>query len=204
MKRKIELVAFDLDGTLVDSKADIAFSMNRAMREHGLPERSIKDYKTIVGGGAWEAVMRACPAGTPEDIMESVFTLYKKIYPENCCKMTKVYNGIHELLARLQRERIVLAVLTNKTHIITEIMLEHYFPQRPFSAVLGNREDIPLKPQLIWENGSVMSWAYLWRRPCISETVVLIFTLPGFRDLCPWARHGAFAAETNCPALGPK
>lgn len=146
MKGKIKLVAFDMDGTLVDSKTDIAFSMNRALMEHGLPERPPEDYGTIVGGGAREAVKRACPAGTPEDIIEAVFDLYKKTYPENCCKKTRVYCGIHELIGLLQKERIVLAVLTNKTHATSEIILDHYFPQKPFSAVLGKRGDIPLKP----------------------------------------------------------
>lgn len=147
MARDIKMVVFDLDGTLLDTKEDICDSMNYALSNNGLPLRTLEEYSYIVGGGSRLAVKRACPNDTPDDVIEGVFNLFSNHYEENCLNKTRVYPGIHNLLSMLKIKGLYLAVLTNKTDSSTQIILEHYFPKKPFSAVLGNRGDIPIKPR---------------------------------------------------------
>lgn len=147
MGNKIKLVVFDLDGTLLNTKQDICDSMNRALKEYGLPQRPVEDYGHIVGGGTRTAAERACPDGTDDEMIEGVFAHYKEYYAENCLNRTTLYSGITDLIVRLKMRGIILGVLTNKTDIIANIIINHYFPRKPFSAVLGNRGDIPIKPR---------------------------------------------------------
>lgn len=147
MAKKIKLVVFDLDGTLLNTKEDICDSMNTALKHFGLPEHPLEDYGNIVGGGTRTAAERACPDGTDEETLDGVFSLYKEIYIQNCLNKTTVYKGIHDLIGRLKVRGIILGILTNKTDTAANLLVNHFFPQRPFSAVLGNRGDIPIKPR---------------------------------------------------------
>lgn len=147
MGNKIKLIVFDLDGTLLDTKQDICDSMNRALTEYGLPERPASDYSQIVGGGTRTAAERACPDGTDDETIEGVFAHYKEYYNANCLNRTTVYAGIDSLITRLKIRGMILAVLTNKTDTTANKIIDYCFPAKPFSAVLGNRGDIPIKPK---------------------------------------------------------
>lgn len=144
--RDIKLVVFDLDGTLTDSSLDIADSMNSALISLGLPERPLQEYGRIVGSGAREAATRACPDDVTEDTIDAVLEGYKQTYPEKCLDRTLIYDGIYELIDELESRGILLGVLTNKTDQSARKVLDHYFPKKPFAAILGNRGDIPIKP----------------------------------------------------------
>lgn len=147
MRREIKMVIFDLDGTLLDTKQDICNSMNYSLLKHGLPPRTVDEFNLIIGGGTRTAAERSCPEGTDETVIERVFSCYKEHYSENCLTYTSVYPGINMLIARLKMNGVLLGVLTNKTDVTARRIIDHYFPQKPFSAVLGNRGDIPIKPR---------------------------------------------------------
>lgn len=147
MKKNINLIVFDLDGTLLDTREDIFTSMNYALRSFNLPERSLDDFNNIIGGGTFTAAYQACPENTPEDIVKDVYNLYNEHYDQNCMNKTNVYEGINKLLAMLKIRDMTLGVLTNKGDISAQKLVDHYFPQKPFSAILGNRGDIPIKPR---------------------------------------------------------
>lgn len=141
---KYEAVIFDLDGTLVDSLADIGDSMNRALRENGLKEHPIVDYRFMVGDGVRILAQRAVkekPAA-----FEQVFREYCAYYKNASRVKTKPYPGIMELLEGLVDQGLKICVFSNKPHKDTIAVVEHFFPKLAFAAVQGQVEGVPVKP----------------------------------------------------------
>lgn len=144
--KQLKAVLLDLDGTLLDTKEDIADCLNQALVSHGLPARPLTDYGQIIGGGIKEAVRRAAPQGTPDEVLESINAQYQHEYPLNCTTKTKPFDGISEMLQGFQNENLLLAVITNKTESTSQKIVKHFFPETPFEFVWGNDGNRPLKP----------------------------------------------------------
>ena len=108
MKR--DTVAFDLDGTLLDTLADLAHATEAVLRDaglgrpDGLPLHSLEEYRHFVGNGARRLIERA--AGTAEPaLIGRLLTDFLRIYDRDCLARTKPYPGIPELLAVLSAQR---------------------------------------------------------------------------------------------------
>ena len=144
--KNIRLVAFDLDGTLIDSRPDLAAAINKAIAAYSFPPRRLEEFNQIVGNGHHTAIIRACPEGTDEAIIDSIQESYLTDYDENCCVYTTVYDGIIELTEELRRNGIKMAILTNKIENTAEKVADFYFRDKPFSIIQGNRAGMPLKP----------------------------------------------------------
>lgn len=142
-----ELIVFDLDGTLIDSLADIGGAMNALLRELDLPARPLADYKWIVGDGARVAVMRACGGRFDNDTarLDALTQRYLDIYQARGSFESAPYAGVESLLARLSG-RAALAVLTNKPHNIAEDLVRRAFGPNVFMAVEGVRPGTARKP----------------------------------------------------------
>lgn len=144
MKR---LVIFDLDGTLLNTIGDLAQATNYALTQCGYPQHPVEAYNMFVGNGIAKLFERALPetARTEENIarMRSFFVPYYDSH--NTCH-TKPYEGIADLLDVLQQRGIALAVASNKYQRATEKLVAHFFPGIRFSAVFGQREGVPVKP----------------------------------------------------------
>ena len=145
MKKK--LVIFDLDGTLLNTIEDLATGANHALAVLGYPTHDAATIRTFVGNGINKLLERALPEGekTEENIlrMRSVFIPY---YDEHNADLTVPYEGIPELLVRLQNDGVQLAVASNKYQAATENLVTHFFPNINFVKVLGQRRDVPIKP----------------------------------------------------------
>lgn len=137
---------FDLDGTLVESLPGIAASLNRALTAHGLPGHSHAAIRGFIGDGARKLVERALAGVSRLDLTESVLRFFASDYKISWPAGTTVYPGLHDLLADLRSREIPLAVLSNKPHAFTAEIVEKLFPEDTFAAILGNREDLPHKP----------------------------------------------------------
>jgi len=137
---------FDLDGTLVDSLPGIAASLNRTLVAHGLPGHSDDAIRSFVGGGLLALIQRAVPRGADPRLIDSLIAFYRKDYELSWPTGTKAYSGILHLLAELQKDGFVMAVLSNKTHEFTKTMVRGMFPTIHFAKVLGQRDVIPHKP----------------------------------------------------------
>ena len=143
---KFRLVVFDLDGTLVDSRRDLAESANQVLEQCGaapLPEETIG---RMVGDGAATLVARVFTASTVPQPADAL-SRFLVIYNSRLLRFTRPYSGIPEVLDGL-RSRVMLAVLTNKPVAATRSILEGlhlsgYFDDR----VLGGDGPFPRKPQ---------------------------------------------------------
>ncbi len=140
-------VVFDLDGTLLDTLADIAHAANRALATHGYPPHDIQAYRYFVGDGSAVLMSRALPeAQRTSHQVKACLDSFLEDYNRNWDQATQPYEGIPELLADLMEREISLAVVTNKPHRFTGQMMDHYFGDLPFNPVLGQRAGIPKKP----------------------------------------------------------
>ena len=138
-------VIFDLDGTLVDSLADIRRAMNQVLAEHGWPVHDADAYRYFIGAGAGVLVQRALPE-PHRDEWPSVLERFRAVYSADLFGETYVYEGAHELLAELGRRGLPMCILSNKPHAMTVRVVQHFFPEVPFVEVAGAKPDVPRKP----------------------------------------------------------
>ena len=141
------LVIFDLDGTLMDTIDDIAFSMNVILEKHGFPTHDREAYKYFVGSGARLLAERALPESErSEAAVSAILSEFTPFYELHKQDRTCVYEGMHEALERLRAMGVRLAVASNKPHELVPGILQYYFPQHPFSLFFGHRKGHPIKP----------------------------------------------------------
>lgn len=145
MKR---LVIFDLDGTLLDTIADLGNAVNHTLGTHGLPCHTLPDYKMMVGRGMRNLCKAALPESLREDetFVDGFLKDFLDFYMTHIDCATLPYPGMQELVASLDAEGFALAVASNKLQSGTERLIRKFFPSIPFVAVCGNSPDFPLKP----------------------------------------------------------
>jgi phosphoglycolate phosphatase len=142
-----EGVIFDLDGTLADTLTDIASSMNRVLQAHACRVHPEGDYKILVGKGLENLVMQALPLERRCDSFMSVcLSEFKEDYGKNCLVRTKLYAGIEDLLATLQKMKVRLSVFSNKADELTQIIVRKLLPDVRFEMVIGAGKGFPKKP----------------------------------------------------------
>ncbi|MHB1843574.1 MAG: HAD family hydrolase [Deltaproteobacteria bacterium] len=134
-------MVFDLDGTLVDSRADIAASTNAALRAVGLPERSLAEISTFIGEGSRRLLERAIAPRA--DLLEAASTCWASHYAAHLLDRTVPYPGIRELLDRLGPP---LAVHTNKPEPFARAIVQGLGLERHFQEIVGARDGGPRKP----------------------------------------------------------
>lgn len=145
--RKYKAVLFDLDGTLLDSVEDLKDSMNSVLESYGFPTHDTESYKYFVGNGMRNLVARALP---PEERSQSMIdkclAQMQKEYSKRWANKSKPYEGIPELLDALRDNNIKIAVLSNKVHEFTTLIVDKFFSKWNFDMVLGERASVPRKP----------------------------------------------------------
>lgn len=141
----LRALIFDLDGTLIDSLADIGGAVNHALREYGLPDHPLDSYRQFVGEGVVKLIERAVPATRPE-LREPVMALYRSFYAENLLVHTKPYAGIPEALDAFVARGVRMAILSNKPEPATRKIAGALFSRWPFERIHGERPNVPRKP----------------------------------------------------------
>lgn len=139
------LVVFDLDGTLVDSRLDLAESTNELLASYGAPALPVDRVAMMVGEGARKLVERALAAAGLDPAEPAALTRFLEIYGRRLLVHTRPYEGIPDSLARLSAER-PLAVLTNKPGALTERLLDAFDLSRHFRQVIGGDSPWGRKP----------------------------------------------------------
>ena len=130
---------FDLDGTLVDSLDDIAFHLNAALTDHGLPTHTREQISQWVGQGSRYLVEHAAPGA-----VDAVLASYRAHYHARPVIYTRLYPGIADVLDSLAGR--TLAVLSNKPHPETVAIVAQLLGRWSFAAVAGERPGIARKP----------------------------------------------------------
>lgn len=142
----INTIIFDLDGTLIDSIADLGLATNKTLAEMGYPSHPLTQYKQFVGNGVTKLIERALPDDHKDRLAEAK-TLFYKYYDKTCLENTLPYPGIKDLLRELKTD-YNLAVVTNKPHKYALILVNHFFPDT-FTYIFGDQGLQPVKPDPI-------------------------------------------------------
>ncbi len=144
-------VVFDLDGTLVESLPGIAEGLNRALVSVGKTPHPQEAVRGMIGRGA--ANLCAAALGyaeaslAPAEELESLHAAFRREYP--LCWQgagTQPFAGIVSMLSRLAAAGAHVAILSNKPHEVTEVMVRSLFPSIPFDPIMGHTGAFPRKP----------------------------------------------------------
>ncbi|NKB80939.1 MAG: HAD-IA family hydrolase [Nitrospirales bacterium] len=139
----IQLLIFDFDGTLIDSKVDIATSVNLTLTELGLPCRSPEEIFSFVGDG----VKRLLRLSVGEDnltLYEQALRAFRGHYIAHCVDTTKFYPGIDAVMHHFSDH--VKAIATNKSLDYTLRILEGLGRRDDFAVVECPQDSTELKP----------------------------------------------------------
>ena len=143
-----KLILFDLDGTLLNTIADLSEAVNHALKLRDLPLHSLEEVTKMVGHGVRDLITQALPAELRNEttMVDAVLADFTEYYFAHIDVYTQPYPGIPELITTLHQNGILLAVASNKFQAGTEHLIKEFFPDIPVVAVLGNRPGFPLKP----------------------------------------------------------
>lgn len=144
-KKTFDTFIFDLDGTLLDTLADLAASCNYALRESGLPERSIDEVRRFVGNGVRLLMERAIPDGADNPKFNAAYRLFRQHYLLHSLDTTQPYPGVMDVLRRLKDDGRQIAVVSNKFYAATQELVSHFFGD-VVTVAIGERDDIRKKP----------------------------------------------------------
>ena len=139
-----KLLVFDLDGTLIDSRADLAAAVNTVRLENGLDVLRVEQVKSFIGNGIRKLVERSFADVTVD--ISSILERYRTVYYSRSVVYTSVYPGVKSGLMQLQKAGIVSTVLTNKPGGISRSILEVLGLLPLLETVIGAEDGYALKP----------------------------------------------------------
>lgn len=146
-KKMTRLIIFDLDGTLLDTREDIANACNYALKMCGCPERRLEEYNMLVGRGIYNLFRGAMPEERrSEEMVMKMKSHFVPYYNEHIDDCTRPYPGIIGMLDTLAAKGIRFAVASNKYQEGTEALVRKYFGKYDFVRILGQRDGKPIKP----------------------------------------------------------
>ncbi|HIU17076.1 MAG TPA: HAD-IA family hydrolase [Candidatus Avidesulfovibrio excrementigallinarum] len=148
MNYDIKAVIFDLDGTLVNSLADLAGAANHVLAEAGYPVHPVEAYRYFVGNGLDVLLRRALPGGQPstQEAYAALLERVRQRYDTHWHDKTVPYPGMAGLLAELVRRGLPIMVLSNKPDPWVAPCVRYFFPEVRFDIVRGALPDVPRKP----------------------------------------------------------
>ena len=139
-------VIFDLDGTTIYTLEDIHVNLVRALEKHGYPACTIDDTRRGVGNGFVRLLKAVLPKDTDDDDVMRIAQDYKSIYSENLCVYSHPYEGMRELMKKLQSKGIKIGVNSNKSDANTKKLIHECFPDCEFTWIVGAKEGMNNKP----------------------------------------------------------
>ena len=197
-----KLVIFDLDGTLLDTLEDLADSANLMLKTKGYPERSVEEIRQFVGHGMRNLVERCLPCKVSDEIFQSCYDFFRITFGKNMQNKTKPYDGIINVLEKLQDMGVKSVVVSNKNDDAVKKLCADYFGNL-ISDAYGRKDGIPAKPDPAMVVSVIENFG-IAKEDCIfvgdSETDILtaknsqlvsVGVLWGFRDEKVLAQAGA-------------
>jgi phosphoglycolate phosphatase len=142
-------IAFDLDGTLVETAGDIHAALNKVLAAQGLPAATLEDIRNFVGQGARALIMRCCAVhGIHHDAarLDQLTEAYIEAYAADIAVHSHAYPGLVEALDKLQEAGARLCVCTNKRTDLSDQLLIALGLDHHFAAVVGSDRVTNRKP----------------------------------------------------------
>ena len=146
---RLDLLIFDLDGTLIDSKRDLANAGNAARGHMGMPPLEDERVCSYVGNGAPVLIRRLLGPEASEAQVQESLEFFIEYYGEHKLEYTVLYPGVRETLDRLREARVQMAVLTNKPVRISRAIVEGLGVGAHFRQVYGGNSFDFKKPHPI-------------------------------------------------------
>ncbi len=145
--RDFQAAIFDLDGTLVNSVADLANAMNHVLHTNNFPTHEVQAYNYFAGNGIRKLVERALPeTARSAELIPHFHRQMLERYNAHCTDLTRPYDGIVELLDFLKKTDLKLCVLSNKIDCLAQKIVATLFAPNTFDWVQGALPNIPHKP----------------------------------------------------------
>lgn len=134
---------FDMDGTLLDTLADLTAAVNHTLEQYGYPRRTIEQVRKGLGNGAVKLMAAMLPQGEETPGFADIMRDYRAWYQAHACVETCPYPGVPEMLKRLRQRGCKVAIVSNKPHGAACELAERFFPGVP---TFGERPETPRKP----------------------------------------------------------
>lgn len=141
--RSVALLLFDLDGTLIDSKKDLAASVNLTFRDMGIPEKAPEFIYGYVGNGVRRLIIDSVGSADPL-LIDRALQIFEGHYLKHLLDDTELYPGMEEALRGLRHKK--KAVVTNKPLLYTAKIMEGLGAREHFDLILGSEPIVNLKP----------------------------------------------------------
>lgn len=144
-QRNFDTVIFDLDGTLLDTLADLTDSVNTVLARYSLPQYSTETIRGFVGNGIRRLMQLTIPDGETHPQFEAIYNEFREYYNMHCMDCTEPYPGILLLLDELQKDGYKLAIVSNKADSAVKILRDIYFRDL-IPVAIGESQDCRKKP----------------------------------------------------------
>lgn len=138
-------IIFDLDGTLLNSLADLMAAGNYALEQCGFPTHAEGEYQYFVGNGIPKLIERICPLDSDSETLNRVHRIFSEYYELHKSDLTRPYVGMKELLEELTRCGIIVVCNTNKDSRFAEELLRQFYGDT-VTEVVGAGMGFDIKP----------------------------------------------------------
>lgn len=141
--RKFDLLIFDLDGTLIDTRQDLANALNFALQQLSKAPLALDKVTSLVGDGVRVLLARAL-SGESEETQAKALSWFRQFYAEHLAEHSRLYPRMAEVLACFREKK--KAILSNKPQDFTLALLQQLELQASFEIIIGGSPAFPLKP----------------------------------------------------------
>lgn len=163
----IKNLIFDLDGTLLNTLADLRDSTNYALKKFGFPERTTEEIRNFVGNGLRRLIRRAVPEETDETTVDLVLAEMKAHYRVHYHDRTMPYDGILPFLHQMKKYGFRMAIVSNKADPMVQLLRALYF-DKLIPVAVGELDGVPRKPS------PDLVYLAMQRLGCTAENTVYI------------------------------
>jgi phosphoglycolate phosphatase len=141
--KSIDLIIFDLDGTLIDSIEDITNAVNFALREVGLGEKSISEISSYIGMGVGDLISRAL--GDKQAVfLKKTLSIFEEYHRQHSTEKSVLYPGVKEILEHFKDKRKI--IITNRNYEFAVLALTATGINDYFEDIIGGDDIGCMKP----------------------------------------------------------